>query len=506
MNQSHSELWSKLEALDLDGNAQLPFSLRLARDNGWAPEFARRVVDEYKKFVFLAATAGHPVSPPEEVDQAWHLHLMYTHSYWDELCGEILGFALHHGPTRGGASESAKFGNWYAKTLESYEKAFEEAPPSEIWPDASTRFSEAGQYRRVDIKRAWVVRKPQWAVQWGKRPKMRMPTHAMLLGRLAPMSLLLLIAGCAAPTNLNVSQWNGAEFLGAYWTLCAVALAFVVFLKTRDQPPVDAVFPMNPLDAYEIARLKENGDLPVDVALASLYVQGAIVVTPDGLVSSTGTVQPSNPFERDVLNRIGDQNTVLSVRNWAKLGMMSSLAAIDRKLYEAGLLLSPAARRSANMAPLGVMFALLGIGGIRIFTGIMRQKPTGFLFLTCCVLLALTIWVATSTPRRSKRGDLLLKRMNSIPAPSNLTNFQPGQMLYGADIGAAALFFAVAGPGMFPDEIHRATLPPSHSSGGDGGGSGCSSSSGDSGGGGDSGGDSGGGCGGGCGGCGGGGD
>jgi len=48
-------LWQKLEALDLDGDAALSFSKRLARDNGWTHPFALRVVDEYKKFLFLAA-------------------------------------------------------------------------------------------------------------------------------------------------------------------------------------------------------------------------------------------------------------------------------------------------------------------------------------------------------------------------------------------------------------------------------------------------------------------
>jgi hypothetical protein len=55
------ELWAKLLAFDLDGGAQLSFSKRLARDNGWSVAFAQRVVLEYKKFVFLAATCGHPL-------------------------------------------------------------------------------------------------------------------------------------------------------------------------------------------------------------------------------------------------------------------------------------------------------------------------------------------------------------------------------------------------------------------------------------------------------------
>ncbi len=42
--------------------------------------------DEYRRFAFLAATAGHPVTPSDAVDQAWHLHLTYSRDYWDRFC------------------------------------------------------------------------------------------------------------------------------------------------------------------------------------------------------------------------------------------------------------------------------------------------------------------------------------------------------------------------------------------------------------------------------------
>ena len=97
------ELWQRIAAFEFDPvDAALPFSRRLARDNGWSDAFAQRAVEEYRRFVFLAMVAGHPVTPSDEVDQVWHLHLCYTRSYWEDLCGEVLPRPLHHGPTRGG--------------------------------------------------------------------------------------------------------------------------------------------------------------------------------------------------------------------------------------------------------------------------------------------------------------------------------------------------------------------------------------------------------------------
>ena len=148
-----ASLLASLESmcLDIDG-ASLPFSRRLARENGWTRDYAERVVEEYKRFVYLAMTAGHPVTPSDEVDQAWHLHLTYTQHYWDVMCGEILGRPLHHGPTRGGAQENAKYHDWYSRTLAAYEEAFCERPPADVWPAPADRFAGVESFQRVNTQ------------------------------------------------------------------------------------------------------------------------------------------------------------------------------------------------------------------------------------------------------------------------------------------------------------------------------------------------------------------
>lgn len=154
-------LWRRLEAFDLDDpDASLTFTRRLARENGWDHAYARRVVDEYKRFVYLAMTADHEVTPSDEVDQAWHLHLTYTRSYWDDLCGEVLGRPLHHGPTKGGPSEGVRFEDQYERILASYREAFDGEPPDDIWPPSAVRFGEAADYVRVNRGRVWVTPKP----------------------------------------------------------------------------------------------------------------------------------------------------------------------------------------------------------------------------------------------------------------------------------------------------------------------------------------------------------
>ncbi len=117
--------------------------------------FAARAISEYRRFLYLAVVAGHQVSPSDDVDQVWHLHLLYTESYWNRLCCDVLAMPLHHHPTTGGASERAKFDAWYRTTLESYRRVFLEDPPADIWPNPERRASGTDRYQRVNTRRSW---------------------------------------------------------------------------------------------------------------------------------------------------------------------------------------------------------------------------------------------------------------------------------------------------------------------------------------------------------------
>jgi hypothetical protein len=159
MKKVNQELWEKIKQFELDDNdSQLTFTDRLARENGWTHEFAIRATLEYKKFVFLICYSNQPLTPSDEVDQVWHLHLLYTHSYWDEFCGELLNRKIHHGPTRGGQNENQKFTNWYLRTIELYKNVFNENPPEDIWPPDKLRFKNIN-FKRISMDKYWVIKK-----------------------------------------------------------------------------------------------------------------------------------------------------------------------------------------------------------------------------------------------------------------------------------------------------------------------------------------------------------
>jgi hypothetical protein len=149
MAYDHHTLWRRIEAHSPGyPDASLGFVQRLARENGWTEAYAARVLLEYKRFVYLAATLQHPVTPSDQVDQAWHLHLTYTRDYWEVFCPQVLGQPLHHDPTRGGGAERTKFFDWYERTLAAYREVFGN-PPQDIWPGPERRFVQRFERREL---------------------------------------------------------------------------------------------------------------------------------------------------------------------------------------------------------------------------------------------------------------------------------------------------------------------------------------------------------------------
>ena len=168
MNDQQTALYERLRWFSLDDpNSQLKFSHRLARENGWSMEYAERVLAEYRRFIYLVAAGNEELTPSDQVDQAWHLHMTYSHSYWHELCRGVLGKELHHLPTKGGEREQTRFRDQYAKTLQIYEGEFGVRPPGDVWPPVEDRFENVEDFVRVNRARSWVIKKPNPLVTKG---------------------------------------------------------------------------------------------------------------------------------------------------------------------------------------------------------------------------------------------------------------------------------------------------------------------------------------------------
>jgi hypothetical protein len=236
------DLWHRISRCHPDDvEAAFPFSHRLARDNGWTKSFAARVVVEYQRFAYLSQMKAGMVTPSDEVDQTWHLHLTYTRHYWGPF-KEALGAALHHMPTKGGVDQAQTFRRAYEETLALYRQEFGE-PPSDIWPPAHLRFGRAPHFLRINTQDFWVLRKPGWLSMIKTTGDCLRRVPASLQG--VAMVLFALFAGTglalahgtpAGDTVLEqlrnmVWHWATEHTLWFFFGIVAVALVLIALLK-----------------------------------------------------------------------------------------------------------------------------------------------------------------------------------------------------------------------------------------------------------------------------------
>ena len=492
MTTDEQALWQQIEAFALDEpTAAFPFSHRLARDNGWSREQAQRVVAEYKRFVLLAMIAGHPVTPSDQVDQAWHLHLTYTRSYWEDFCGKLLPRPLHHEPTRGGSREGRKFDDWYGRTLASYRRCFGSEPPADIWPPAAIRFGEDVQFVRVNRRRHWIIPRP-----------------ARLLAALRPLSWtlpLLALAGCgtAALGGTNPFDFRGPQFL-AFFGLLTVGVGLLAEGLRRSLARGGPEEPAG-LPAYELAMLAGGNPRTVTTALAALLNREEVAISavtegPQLVRTNKEPAAEVHPLERAVWEQLRREGS-LTVPNLTG-AMTETLVPLRRSLEQRGLLLTPAQAAKVRWWPMLVALTVPAIGLVKIIVGLQRDRPVGFLALATVVTLVLGLIRFSRQPTLSRAGGRCLRRARqkqaALKAKAGYLRQAHSPLEVALPLSVALFGTAVLASGHLSpldDAIRR-----SRASATDSGSGGCGTS-GDGGGGGDSG------CGGGgCGGCGGGGD
>lgn len=491
---STDPLWSRLQVFQLDlPDVGLSFSERAARENAWSLSYTRRVIEEYKKFIFLAMRAGHVACPSDSVDQIWHMHLTYTRSYWEEMCGQTLNRPLHHGPTRGGSEEKEKYFRLYEWTKESYEKWFGEAPPSDIWPSAEVRFGEDLHFVRVNAAKHWILPRFGWK-------------HAALGAGSA--GLLIPIAQLAA----NPLNWNGPVFLAMYFGLLIIAAA-ICFVVRNQVIHAANTYEFDPTRQDEIGPIEaawlQGGDsAAAHCALVDLAQRDAVVINGDR-IDATAAAQFSTPTHRVSNLMLNALKSTDSGRKWSSLirHAQVGLVGVRQQLEEKGLAMSAAQRSTIATVTVMAFGLILLLGAAKIWVGISRGRPVEILFSGELITLGIMIAFLMTIPRLTNSGKKLLAslRTKANKAPHSLVDSDTTQaseaghrgdevLLWGAGLLGAEYLVSTRFAKYSDYASTQSTSSNSWLSSGGCGATGCSADSGCGGGG---------GCGGGCGGCGG---
>jgi len=460
-DEMKQQRWTQVLDFDLDfPHSEYGFSTRLAHENHWTIQFTQAALHEYKKFMYLAATADEMVSPSAIVDIVWHQHLLFTQSYTD-FC-RLLGKKIEHIPSTHNRAEAEQFKIAAGRTKSLYVENFG------VWPKSIWECED--MYDQLNLPRA----------------RMRLP---YFLG-IGIAGILLLPALLYIPLAQLYVKIGNPDFLLGYLGLLVLAMTVLTLQNKRQQKQL--VAGMDP-DAFvyrlvpsELVYLRSGKAADIVHLLTNdLYRKQKIHISSERVRLVGGDQPVSHVREylyRDLLERNSSKMFYWSIvehllqmkpfSNIVQFGSRLRKHYTDSRVFLRMFLV--------NLALLGSIFAC---GFIRLMTGISRHKPVGFLvffLLVSAVLIVLFLIRMRNDLTRRTIPRLYKKRIVELDKtyPANEWNFFLG--------GKMALTFSMT------ILIANSSVPTQMNQGGSGNGCGsnCGSSCGSS-------------CGGGCGGCGG---
>lgn len=442
-------LWRRIADYPIDDpNAAKPLSVKLAEEQGWRPAFTARVLEEYKRFVYLCCISPTGASPSQIVDEAWHMHLTYTTNYWQRFCRDTLQQELHHHPSMGGPEEYQKHRQWYFETLRLYLDTFGEYPPEDIWPGAAL-VAESSQ--EPDIRRQL-------------NPVVSKTIYVLLA---IPFLFITLVYKQPDPFRLM-----GKHFLVFFFILCAIITTICTkWVTAKSKLLADLLKDQyDSYNRYEKAYLTGDNQRTALLMVVELVESGAITIMGERtyLIHPYRLTDNSNPLTA-VLAATGQDTIDTEVLKGLAVAAAQELPTATRTLKKYY-------NRFFSLWVLPVVALILAI--VRMVQGALNDKPISLL-----IVLSLFFVLTVSLLHKAYTFHEICKRIVRME-----TEIPPG---HDAPIADLVIVYGIASVMTLQPYQHMKDMYNNSNYGGSCGG-GCNS-----------GGCGGGGCGGGCGGCGG---
>ncbi len=404
---AQAALWQRLQAHPFEQPDQPgDFLRRLAHEQGWTLAQARSAIEEYRRFCFLAVTIGREMTPSADVDEVWHLHLTRSRDYWQRFCPEVLGCDLHHNPGSGDRDEALRHRSQYGDTLRAYARVFG-MPAERWWPAQAQTFRPVGDFRRVDLRRHFLI------------PKPRLPGLGQLRAWVLGAGLLAMPMLAAALPN-DPFDWPAKPFLALYAGLCIAALIASLVIRARGREAAPAQLFPEP-DVWELAYLAGGAQRAADAAVAQLLGSEAARWEPSGnRIEPTGTMAVLDPPASEALRCLkADARTSVALPR-----IVRAMEPLREKLARRHLWLDrDTGRRLAWLSAVPPL-AVAAFGAVRIYLAIGRDKPYLFLLIMAVIISLIGIGFALSRPGRTRAGDRYLKDSRqrhsvTLRAPAN---------------------------------------------------------------------------------------
>ena len=305
--------------------------------------------------------------------------------------------------------------------------------------------------------------------------------------------------------QINPLEMTGPQFLKFYVILMIVAAIVARLLKRALVSPRWTDSRHINLDPYEAAYLRGGARQAVDAAIAMLAQRQLLKVSKTARTVSTTAPLPAGAhwFERAVHQTISPSSgrQINDIRSSSLLEPHTDRLA--EQLKQRGLIPDDTRWQMARVVSGLLMLAVLALGVMKVFVGVSRHRPVGFLVFLCIITGIITMIVINSRPARTRLGEQALTQLRGESAALQMAARTRPELLASGDVALAIGLFGIEALAFTNDtwtDLRAALRPPPSTSSGSSssscGGSSCSSSS--------CGSSCGGGCGGGCGGCGGG--
>ncbi len=371
-NQRSPLLWDKVKNFDFNQPlTDYGFVTRLADKNKWTKNFTEKAILEYKKFMYLAATANTMVSPSEIVDIVWHQHLIFTKSY-NEFCN-LLEKKIQHIPSTHNKAEFEKFKNAKDNTTKLYEQEFGKQPKN-IWEYNS-------MYQPLNLKKSKLTRE-----------------KIITLGLVISLIVLIPLHFLLQPLY---SQINGLDFFSFYISFLIIAIIGLksfnsFYLKNILANWSDDVF-INDLSISEVIYLKKGKKNDViHHAINKLIKNKKIKINSKHEIEIGSKTAPKSVEEFVILDSFTILSSTSSPVFYPALLKAISNKEVFRNTYQAMDKFIDTITSSKSFTKLFlinyiVISAALIIGCIRLFMGISNHRPFLFIAILLGVLLISSI-------------------------------------------------------------------------------------------------------------------
>jgi len=355
-------------------------------EQNWTPDFTKRAIAEYRRFLFLCCISPGGAAPSQPVDEVWHQHLTYTRSYWVDLCQGVLGRELHHFPSAGGPAEDAKHRQWYSDTLAFYRDIFDGEPPEDLWPSA--------------MKTKPLPDLPRF--NW-KSP----PGAGVALLMVIPFIFSGIAYGSLSPFALGAPHF--LVFFGVYAAALIGSLVIVrLAVQSAMAPLIDESFPAD-LSPFQVADSLYGKHRAVQTGIVDLIQRNLLEVS----ASKRFRVMKGGYIPRHL-----ESNPLIPGFADEEEGSLLSYDDIANRWYARERFSHPGLTALAGLSTQkepflqGTVFliAFYGMALARLLQGFLNGRPVGYLFF---MTFALTI-VGAAVWQALSRQSIIRRRVKTL--------------------------------------------------------------------------------------------